>query len=83
MKNVYYIEQGINKLSDGRKQPKYKTAQVILPLLLGFMLRIKSLNELKYMLYENEFRNVFPKGIELPMIDTFRGYSESHQNGRT
>ena len=53
MKNVYNIERHINKLSDGRKSPKYKTAQVIAPLLLGFMLRIKSMNELKYLLMFN------------------------------
>ena len=47
MKNVYNIERHINKLSDGRKNPKYKTAQIITPLLLGFMLRIKSMNGLK------------------------------------
>ncbi len=34
MKNVYHIEHGISKLSDGRKNPKYKTSQVIIPLLL-------------------------------------------------
>jgi len=72
MKNVYHIERGINKLSDGRKYPKYKTTQVIIPLLIGFMFRIKSMNELKLMLYENEFRNVFSRNIELPQIDTMR-----------
>ena len=50
MKNVYNIERHINKLSDGRKNPKYKTAEIITPLLLGFMLRIKSMNELNYMI---------------------------------
>ena len=45
IKNVYNIKRGINKLSDRRKNPKYKTAQIILPLLIGFMLRIKSMNE--------------------------------------
>lgn len=72
IKNVYHIERGINKLSDGRKYPKYATVNVIIPLLLGFMLRIKSMNELKFMLYENEFRNAFSKNIELPQIDTIR-----------
>jgi hypothetical protein len=70
MKNVYNIERHINKLSDGRKSQKYKTAQVIAPLLLGFMLRIKSMNELKLILYDNEFKNVFSRRTELPHIDT-------------
>ncbi len=72
MKNVYHIEHGIRKLSDGRKNPKHKTSQVIIPLLLGFMLRIKSMNELKLMFFENEFNNVFTRSAELPQIDTIR-----------
>jgi hypothetical protein len=42
MKNVYHIERGLNKLSDGRVNPTYSTGKVILPVLLGFLLRIKS-----------------------------------------
>ena len=30
------------------------------------------MNELKFMLCENEFRNAFPVGTELPQIDTIR-----------
>ena len=56
MKNVYHIENGINKLTDGRVNPKYKTPQVIMPLFLGFMIRIESMNELKFRLQENEPR---------------------------
>ncbi len=72
MKNVYHIENGIKKLRDGRVNPKYKTSSVILPVLLGFLLRIQSLNELKFLLKENEFRNVFPKKTTQPGIDTIR-----------
>lgn len=72
MKNVYHIDQGINKLKDGGVNPKYKTRQVILPLLLGFLLRIKSMNELKFMLWENEIVNIFTRGMKLPKIDTIR-----------
>ena len=72
MKNVYHIDRSIEKLKDGRVYPKYETAHVILPLLLGFLLRIKSMNELKLMLYENEFRNAFPRRTEFPQIDTIR-----------
>ncbi len=59
MKNVFDIDEGMRRLSDGRVNPTYKTNQVILPLLLGFLNRIESMNEQKYMLKENEFRNVF------------------------
>ena len=44
MKNVYHIERGLNKLSDGRVNPTYTTGQVILPVLFGFLLRINSFN---------------------------------------
>ena len=72
IKNVYNIEHGINKLTDGRVNPKYKTSQVVFPLLLGFMLRIQSLNELKFMLQENEFKNIFSNRTTQPSIDTIR-----------
>jgi len=72
MKNVYHIENGINKLTDGRVSPKYKTPQVIMPLLFGFMIRIESMNELNFRLQENEFINIFSRGTKLPQIDTIR-----------
>jgi len=72
MKNVYHIENGIRKLKDGRVNPTYNTAQVIMPLLLGFMIRIESMNELKFKLQENEFAHIFSWGTRLPHIDTFR-----------
>jgi hypothetical protein len=68
MKNVYHIDQGINKLKDGRVNPKYKTKQVILPLLLGLLLRIKSMNELKFMFSENEFINIMARKTKLPRM---------------
>ena len=72
MKNVFNIDNGLNKLTDARVNPKYKTGQVILPLLLGLLLRIESMNELKYLLKENEFGNVTRRGTVLPQIDTIR-----------
>jgi hypothetical protein len=36
MKNVYHIENGLNKLSDKRVNPKYSTAHVVTLVLLGF-----------------------------------------------
>ena len=72
MKNVYHIEHGFNKLADKRVNPKYKTEQIIMIVLLGFLLRIKSFNELNLMIKENEFRKLFPRGTQLPQIDTIR-----------
>ncbi|KLU66406.1 transposase DDE domain protein [Desulfosporosinus acididurans] len=72
MKNVYHLEHGLNKLSDGRVNPTYRTSQVILPVLLGFLLRIKSFNELNFMIKNNEFSKLFPRGTKLPKIDAIR-----------
>lgn len=44
----------------------------MLPLVLGLLLRIKSLNELNCMLKENEFKNLIPKGERVPQIYTIR-----------
>jgi len=72
MKNVYHLERGLNKLSDGRVNPTYSTGQVILPVLFGFLLRIKSFNELNLMIKNNEFSKLFPRGTKLPSIDAIR-----------
>ena len=72
MKDVFGVDKGLSQLKDARVNPKYKTGQVILPLLLGLLLRIESMNELKFMIAENEFGNVIKRGTELPQIDTIR-----------
>ncbi len=59
IKNVYNIERGLYKLKDGRIGATYNTGQVIFTVLLGFLLRIRSFNELNYMLKENELYSVF------------------------
>ena len=72
MKNVYHLERGLNKLSDGRVSPTYSTGQVIMPVLFGFLLRIKSFNELSLMIKNHEFSQLFPRGTKLPQIDAIR-----------
>ena len=72
MKNVYHLERGLNKLSDGRVNPTYSTGQVILPVLFGFLLRIESFNELNLMIKNHEFRQLFPRGTKLPQVDAIR-----------
>jgi len=72
MKNIYHIERGLNKLSDGRVNPTYSTGQVILRVLFGFLLRIKSFNELNLMIQNHEFSKLFPGGTKLPSIDAIR-----------
>jgi hypothetical protein len=70
--NVYNIDQQTKKLTDSRVNPSYKNEQIILPLLIGFLLRIRSLNELNYLLKENEYECLFPRGEKLSSIDTIR-----------
>jgi len=72
IKNVYHIERSLNKLTDTRKNPTYNTGRVITTLLLGFLLRIKSLNELDLLIKANEFSNVFKSGTKLPQVDCIR-----------
>ena len=72
MKNVYHIEKGLNQLTDGRINPTHDTAQVVILVLLGFLLRIESFNELNLMIKNNEFSKLFPSGIRLPLVDTIR-----------
>ena len=57
MKDSYNIEHLFSLLKDGRKKPTYKTKQVMLILLIGFILRIESLNELNNMLKEKSSGN--------------------------
>jgi len=71
-KNVYHLDRGLNKLSDGRVNPTYSTGQVILPVFLGFLLRIKSFNELNLMIKNNEFSKLVPRGTKLPEVDAIR-----------
>ena len=72
MKNVYHLDRGLNKLSDGRVNPTYSTGKVVMPVLFGFLLRIKSFNELSLMIKNHEFRQLFPRGTKLPQIDAIR-----------
>jgi len=72
MKNVYHIEHGLNKLSDERINPTYSTGQVIMPVLFGFLLRIKSFNELSLMIKNHEFSQLFPRGTKLAQVDAIR-----------
>lgn len=47
-KKVYHIEESLKQLSDTRRNPTYTTGSAVLPVLFGFLMRIRSFNELKY-----------------------------------
>ena len=72
IKDVYHIERALSKLADGRVNPTYDTAQVVTPLLLGFLLRAQSLNGLGLMIKQGEFQKLFSKGTKLSSVDTMR-----------
>ncbi len=57
IKDVYNVEEGLRKLKDERKNPN-KTNKVILPVLLGFILRIRSFNELNNMIKNKDFKKI-------------------------
>ena len=70
--DVYNIDQQLEKLTDGRIHPSYRTGKVILPVLIGFLLKVKSFNELNYLLKENEFGNILSRSEKFSSIDTIR-----------
>ena len=72
VKKVYHIENGLKTLKDKRRNPLYTTAKTVLPVLLGFIMRIQSFNELKYKMKSNDFRNIISRKMKLPQIDTIR-----------
>ena len=71
-KKVYKIEDSLKKLEDTRRNPSYSTAEVVTPVLLGFIMRIQSFNELKYRLKSNDFQPVINRKMKSPQIDTIR-----------
>jgi hypothetical protein len=72
IKRVFNIDKSLSKLTDQRKNPKYTTAQAVMPVLMGFLMRVRSFNTLNSMIKDNEFKNILPKGIKLPKIDAIR-----------
>ncbi len=77
IKNVYHIDRGLSELTDQRVNPTYSTGQVILPVLLGFLLRIRSFNELNLMIKNNEFSKMLPRGTKSPKVDASEIHSKS------
>lgn len=72
MKKVFKIEDKLNQLKDTRVNPSYSTAEGIVPVLLGFLIRMQSFSELKYRLKSNDFKGVISRKMKLPQIDTIR-----------
>ena len=77
IKNVYHIDRQIQQISDKRVNPTYKTTQIISLVLTGFLLRIKSFNQLNFMIKTGEFNNMFSSKSGLPKIDAIRNSLKS------
>ena len=60
------------KLRDKRTNPKITTSSIAFTLLIGFMLKIRSFNQLDDWLEHNDFRRIVPKKMRLPRIDAIR-----------
>jgi hypothetical protein len=46
IKRVFNIDKSLSKLTDQRKNLKYTRAQAVMPVLMGFLMRVRSFNTL-------------------------------------
>ena len=72
LSSVYDIGGKIKKLGDKRANPKITTSAIAFTLLIGFMLKIRSFNQLDDWLEHNDFQRIVPKKMRLPRIDAIR-----------
>ena len=72
LSSVYDLGAKIKKLRDNRSNPKITTSSIAFTLLIGFMLKIRSFNQLDDWLEHNDFRRIVPKKMRLPRIDAIR-----------
>ena len=70
LKSVYRIDEGLKSLTDDRINPTYQTSHVVSLVLFGFLLRVRSFNELNNLIKGNEFQKLCPRGTHRPKIDT-------------
>ncbi len=77
MKNVYHIDRQIEQITDNRLNPTYKTSQIISLILVGFLLRIRSFNQLNFMIKAGEFNNIYARRDKVPKIDAIRSSLKS------
>ena len=77
VKNVYHIDRQIERIADNRLNPSYKTSQIISLVLVGFLLRIRSFNQLNYLIKSGEFNNIYAYEDRIPKIDAIRSSLKS------
>ena len=72
IKNVYQIDKQMEYVTDSRVNPTCKTPQIISLVLIGFLLRIQSFNQLNCMIKTGEFNNICSSKNGIPGIDAIR-----------
>ena len=70
--NVFHINKQIRHFTDKRVNPTYKTSEIILLVLTGFLLRVQSIYQLNNMIKSDEFDNLFLNKGRMPKIDIIR-----------
>ena len=70
--NVYGLGEKIKALKDARSNTKISTPAIAMVVLIGFMLKIRSFNQLDDWLENGDLNNLVPKKMRLPRIDAVR-----------
>jgi len=71
-------------MKDGRVNPTHDTSTVLLVILFGLFLRLRSFNEINNYSRRGEFTNLFKKGTHIPGVDTLRDTSKvTYMEGMT
>lgn len=68
---VYGIGKKIKQAKDGKKKPQVLPSTIFCVMLLGFLFRMESFNQLNGWLHNGRFRKLL-KGVRLPFIDAIR-----------
>lgn len=74
---VYHIDKNFKHIKDKRVNPTYKTSHILSLVLTGFLLRIKSFNQLNLMIKAGEFNSLFATDVRIPKIDSIRNALKS------
>ena len=71
------MDKQVEHLTDNRLNPTYKTSQIISLVLIGFLLRIQSFNQLNFMVKAGEFNSMYSREDKMPKIDAIRSSLKS------
>lgn len=69
---VYGLPQMINQANDGRRQPQIPPSVIFALLLMGFVIRTQSMEELDRQIRKGRFKSLLPQEQRQPSHDTIR-----------